>query len=238
MKKALVVGINYYNTECELYGCINDSINLANFLINRGYEVVSLIEGTNNEPTRDNIINELNKLITSDATKLFFSYSGHGTYIQDISGDEKDGKDECIVDVNSKLIVDDEFNNILLQVRSNQTMFCIMDSCHSGTVLDLCYNYNINNSMIEDSLSDSNFKGEIVMLSGCLDNQYSADTIINNQPQGALTGTFLNIYPKLEKCTYLDLICEIRKKLKKDGYDQIPNLSSSKYINLYKELSI
>ena len=37
LKKALLIGINYTGTDYELRGCINDSINLKQFLISNKF---------------------------------------------------------------------------------------------------------------------------------------------------------------------------------------------------------
>ena len=37
-------------------------------------------------------------------------------------------------------------------------------------------------------------RGQVIMVSGCLDEQTSADAYINNTNQGALTATFLDTY--------------------------------------------
>lgn len=37
-RKALIIGINYYNTKHQLNGCINDAMNVRQFLVEeRGY---------------------------------------------------------------------------------------------------------------------------------------------------------------------------------------------------------
>lgn len=242
MKKALIVGLNYYNTPSELHGCVNDSTNLCNLVTEKEYSVTLLTEHTPIKPTKDNIIKELNELILSDANELFFSYSGHGSFIRDLNRDEKDGRDECLVSLDCNLIVDDEINKIIQQLRPEQRLFCIIDACHSGSVLDLAYNYDCNtNSLVKDELCSDNINGDVLMISGCLDNQYSMDTIINDQGQGALTATFIHIYNELfgsGNCTYSNLITSIRNKLVEDGYDQLPNLASNKLLDLFEQIKI
>lgn len=50
------------------------------------------------EPTKDNIMNEINSLIEQipEYSFVFFHYSGHGVSVDDATGDELDGKDEAL----------------------------------------------------------------------------------------------------------------------------------------------
>ena len=65
MKKALLIGINYINDpDSSLQGCIEDVINMRNMLIDAyDYDVSNILTlrddaiVTENQPTRDNIIN-------------------------------------------------------------------------------------------------------------------------------------------------------------------------------------
>jgi len=79
-----------------------------------------------------------------DDTLLFY-YSGHGTCVKDLDGDEDDGMDEAFVLVNDAgeinldtgLITDDEFVQIMMDAVPQQTtIITISDCCHSGTIMD------------------------------------------------------------------------------------------------------
>ena len=90
----------------------------------------------------------LNKLLSNSISgdSLFVSYSGHGTYINDLNGDELDGQDELWVPIDAtsikSCISDDELNSIITtNLKPQTTLFVLSDSCFSGTVLDLKYNY-------------------------------------------------------------------------------------------------
>lgn len=84
-RKALLIGINYFGTNSELRGCINDVHNVSAFLIERyGYRREDMVILTDDQsdpimqPTRANIINAMGWLIKdaqpNDA--LFLHYSG------------------------------------------------------------------------------------------------------------------------------------------------------------------
>ncbi|KAI9313542.1 caspase domain-containing protein [Dichotomocladium elegans] len=74
-------------------------------------------------------------------------------------------------------------------------------------------------------------KADIIMFSGCRDNQYSADAREENQRTGALTYAFTKILNTKPNPTYRELLTDIRNTLK-IRYDQIPQLSSSHEMNL------
>lgn len=246
MKKALLIGINYNGSESQLSGCINDVHNVQKLLLDKGYEpenITMLTDETEVKPTRYNILGELLKLILSGSKQMYFHYSGHGSYVRDLDGDEADWRDETLVPVDYKengLIIDDEIRGILQCINYGQSMFCVIDACHSGTSMDLRYNlYERISSgsmvMMRDRLTDrknKQLRGRCIMLSGCMDSQTSADAYIASSStfQGALTFSFLKAVEF--STTYKDLVVNSRKVLKEGGYSQLPNLSASYNLNL------
>ena len=219
VRKALLIGINYIGTEYELNGCINDAKNLRSFLTdnclfkNENIKMLS-DEDSLNLPNRSNMVNGIKWLVSNNlpGDTLFFLYSGHGGYIRDRNLDESDGRDETIIPLDfetSEQITDDWlFTNMVSKVPKGVNLNCFFDSCHSGTAIDLKYNYKSNcifkkGKLTEnvityknDEWSDSfNFSiertkdvvGNICLFSGCQDKETSADAFINNKGQGAFT---------------------------------------------------
>lgn len=257
-RKALLIGINYIGTSNALNGCINDILNIKNFLTTdfamKDSEIVMLNEGNPSLiPTRANIMKYVEWLV-KDATstsRLFLHYSGHGTYISDTGGDENDRRDECIVpvDYNSGgLITDDELRSCLIDaLPAGCKLFTIFDCCHSGTMFDLKYNYLFKSTdqfntyqinlekHVKDTLCD------VTMISGCLDDQTSADAYINRKPQGAMTYSFLSAYKRLQgagkKLTCQNLMKLLHLYIKEGQYTQFPQLSTGKLINLNTPIS-
>jgi uncharacterized caspase-like protein len=166
--------------------------------------------------------------------EAFVHYSGHGGLTIDLSGDELSGKDSCIYPVsvtgNVECITDDELR-ILLVNKVPEGAFCtvIFDCCHSGTCLDLRYNYKpISDSSIIISENRKNEKGKglVIFVSGCADTQTAADTVdSNNVPSGALTNAILAVIKKETKLK--KFLWRVLKELNERGYSQIPQLSSS-----------
>ncbi|KAK4246353.1 caspase domain-containing protein [Corynascus novoguineensis] len=154
-RKALLIGINYFNQRGQLRGCINDVRNMSAYLVeNFGYkreDMVILTDDQQNpmsQPTKQNILRAMHWLV-KDARpndSLFFHYSGHGGQTKDLDGDEEDGYDEVIYPVDFRQmghITDDEMHRIMVRpLQAGVRLTAIFDSCHSGTALDLPYIYS------------------------------------------------------------------------------------------------
>ena len=136
MKKALLIGINYVGTNSELNGCINDIYSMKNYLEkNLNYNNIKILtDNTNEKPTAANIYKELYNLlvdsIVNNLEEVWIHYSGHGTSIIDYSGDEKDGRDECIVPVDyeySGIISDDNIRHYFQYFSPNTKVYSFFD---------------------------------------------------------------------------------------------------------------
>jgi len=239
VKRALLIGINYYGTNNELRGCIDD-VNIVNTLLMQlDYtEITLLIDNpadsnfnNNNSPTKGRILSKISELVekTKKGDTLFIQYSGHGSTVPDAKKNDK--QDEEIYSVDSKFITDDELNTILIKPFPNGAKLrAVFDSCFSGSILDLPIRYDENNHI--DSENTEITTKDIIMISGSSDTQTSADAYINGQFNGALTWAFINainnlsIY-NLSKWTWKDLIYKIRYLLISNGFKQKPQLDSS-----------
>lgn len=264
-KRAVLIGINYFGSNCELNGCINDVHNVYLWLTKEcGYDPKNIQVFTDQRendpafrPTRANIekaIKWLHSDLPTTPVQLFLHYSGHGSWTYDQSagtagaGDEADGRDEsiCPVDYNTAgCIIDDDLNRLVvapIAELANVSMTCLFDCCHSGTALDLRYDYEIDVNgatpttrtykMVQQK-SLQKTKSQIVLWSGCLDTQTSADAYIARQSQGAMTWGFLTTVRKNKNVlSYKKLLSELQLQLKSARYEQIPHFSCSKMVNL------
>ncbi|KAM0237799.1 hypothetical protein ACHAP5_008923 [Fusarium lateritium] len=165
-RKALLIGINYFNQNGELRGCVNDVHNVSAFLVERyGYkreDMVILTDDQSNPvmiPTRENIIRAMGWLVSNAQPNdaLFLHYSGHGGQVEDVDGDEDDGYDECIYPVDhteAGPIVDDEIHyRVVKPLGQGVRLTAIFDSCHSATVMDLPYVYSTKGVLKEPNLA-------------------------------------------------------------------------------------
>jgi len=159
-KKAVFIGINYFGTDLELDGCINDVKNIREFVQTQyGFPPSNCITLTDDQtdplhaPTRKNIMNAIEWLVTGAKAgdSLFFHYSGHGEQVPDLDGDEADGLDETILPVDhltAGQIIDDELNIKLVKpLPQGVRLTVVTDACHSGSVLDLPYLYQLDGSI-------------------------------------------------------------------------------------------
>lgn len=112
-------------------------------------------------PTRHNITMALKWLTKASQSgdSLVFYYAGHGSHVPDVNGDEKDGLDEalCPVDYSvSGKILDDEINRILVApLPHGVTLHGIMDTCYSGTLLDLPFLCRVDWLVLENPLDNT-----------------------------------------------------------------------------------
>lgn len=238
-KLALLIGINYKDTSSELKGCINDVNNMKTFLITqcdyKEENIKILTDNTTVKPTAMNILNEIGRLIIASyhnkSDQLFIHYSGHGTYIADQNGDEKDNRDEAIVPLDYKtagLITDDVLHDYFSYLPTGCNCVCLFDCCHSGTILDLKYNYiKTDENDIENEASD--ISSNVIMISGCRDIQTSADAFIDGNWAGAMTVAFLETMKKFNNnVTCFNLLKSMREYLEQKGYQQYPQICSSR----------
>lgn len=231
--KGLIIGINYTGQQGELNGCINDTVNIKNVLINScNYteeNIVTLTDNTEIKPTKNNMVTAIKSfvqgIVDSNAKTAWFSFSGHGYYAQDSSMDEVDGHDEVLVPldyVESGVINDDElYDTLIKDLPLNCKLFALIDSCHSGTALDLPLRYNTETETCCPQKAQGCELANVIKLSGCRDAQTSADAWINGQYQGALTSTFLDT---LGNWSSITLLKHIHNKLK-DKFTQLPVLT-------------
>ena len=142
MKKALLVGINDYpGTQNDLMGCVNDITNVYDVLVKYfGFQPVDITLLADKRASTKAILDGLGKLVASGTPgdTLVFHYSGHGSQVADVEGDEPaDNKDEIICpwdfDWDRNFIKDDDFARIFKDLRKGVTLEVILDSCHSGT---------------------------------------------------------------------------------------------------------
>jgi len=253
-KRALLIGINYYGTNCQLAGCVNDVNNMKVALEHAGYTDFKVLTDApggdaSSRPTKAAIIANLQWIVSGANANdhLFVHYSGHGTGTHDWSGDEADRRDEawCPVDYStSGLIIDDHIRSILEPCGAN--VMVVSDCCHSGTILDLRFNFKQTghyNVAIAQNPKYRNQSNLCLCLSGCLDSQTSADAWEKNvynkrmQSQGALTAKFLGIWNRYgAQLTWRKLLKHLWKELRESGYTQVPQLSASQFLDLNKKV--
>ena len=239
-KKALLIGINYTGTQNQLYGCINDVNCIKERISKQGFtdnNIKIMTDLTSKKATRANILEEFKKLLINSQAGdfLFFLYSGHGSYTIDRNRDETNGYDEMIVACDLQGIIDDDLKSLIqTHLKANVTLFAMFDSCFSGSVLDLKYQYldSLNYDTYTENPKQLETVGNVLMISGCTDMQTSADAFINNKANGAMTWSLLEGLKQKPGCSWRELIKSMRDLLKKSQYTQIPQFSSGLFVNI------
>ena len=142
-RKALLIGINDYARPAipDLRGAVNDVNRLAEVLQKQmNFPEGNITKLTDQEATRDRILSELSKLVNSAQKEdvVYIHFSGHGSQVKDLNGDEEDGYDETFLPYDARQqgipdIVDDEFEQLFNKLASDNVLI-VFDSCHSGTV--------------------------------------------------------------------------------------------------------
>lgn len=250
LKRTLLVGVNYVDDETNrLAGCHNDVRNmdriLAKFYPKCSQKKILMDSGETDvqPPTRANILAGLDWLTRGlrPGENIYFHYSGHGGQIPDFNGDEAGGKDSCIYPIcNGQIetISDDELRTFLVnRVPVGCKCFVVLDCCHSGSALDLRYLFQApryGQLVVSQNDRYPKTRGSVIFLSGCRDDQTSADTVdVKNLPSGALTNALLETWTTYGiNIKFKYLLWDIREVLRKGGYAQIPQLSCSTSIDL------
>jgi hypothetical protein len=245
LKRVLLVGINYTsarNKQNVLYGCVNDVRNVEERLrkTNPGAEYRVLHDEGGTWPSRANIMAAMRWLVSGlvSGDSVYYHYSGHGVLSVDRSGDEVSGLDSCICPLATtgaiEYITDDELRkNVVDAVPAGCTLTAVFDCCHSGTCLDLRYGMKSTETatVLTENRKYAQTKGQVFFLSGCMDTQTSADTVnAMGAPTGALTNAVLAVIDESAKINRF--LGNVRKWLRTNGYDQVPQLSCGRSMSV------
>jgi hypothetical protein len=211
-KYALCIGNNYPGTSSELAGCVNDADDWTDLLGSEGYRVTRLVEAT-----KSRAIEELTHLLSGArrGDRVVLTYSGHGSWMPDQSGDETDGRDECLVMTDYErggLLLDDELHEIFASSVAGVGGLILSDSCHSGTVLRRFGEVrstgkprylppteflDLSEQEVErreETITPTPPRNPSSLVSGCQDVEYSYDAWFDGRANGAFTRAAVDTY--------------------------------------------
>lgn len=244
---AYCIGINDYpGTRNDLRGCVNDAIDWASLTQVHGYTADIIKDRDATVSLGKNILKEL----VNDSNKYgkdfqgILTFSGHGTHVPDLDGDEENGRDEalCMYD---GLIIDDEIREILSSFNKNARLWIVADCCHSGTItrnfLETLYDEELKAKPrymppSDDLLALMNIRQKSyivrpqeedmneILLTGSLDSEYSWDAFIDGKFQGAMSYHAKKIIRNNPGITFDKLHAEVRKFLPSRQFPQTPQL--------------
>merc|ERR1719296_269762 len=106
----------------------------------------------------------------------------------------------------------------------------LIDACHSGTALDLPWTLQPGQALWKEETNPLFTRSDAILLSGCADDQTSSDGDRDRygRPGGALTTAFCEVMqPGAPPLSYADLLVLLRGAMERDGFSQVPQLSSS-----------
>lgn len=258
LKLGLLIGINYKGTSAKLRGCEQDVLATRDLLtthfgfISSNVRVMTESQAaaesgkdrsaSRNLPTKSNILAALESLAartrSEPVSQVWISYSGHGHFVRDRSGDEMDGKDEVIVPLDFRrkgFIVDDHLHRILSTFSPSTSIVFIVDACHSGSMLDLPFAFNPRKSTsVKQSLRKNLIRAKVISLTGCTDAQKSADVFNinrNRKHSGAMTSAMLHVLASNNyNISCKNLILQINQFLTNKRLPQTPQLCSTEPI--------
>jgi hypothetical protein len=141
--RALLLGLNYRGMPYELHGCIRDAYNMEVCLQSRGFTDITLLsDDTAITPTARSITRAIQKLTSSAVSGdiVVIHYSGHGSLVPDVSGDETN--DSALFTLDGVFFIDDDLRELLNHFVAGVKVLVLLDCCHNGTGADLRYVYS------------------------------------------------------------------------------------------------
>ncbi|KAK2663300.1 hypothetical protein Ddye_001874 [Dipteronia dyeriana] len=236
-KRALLCGVNYRQKSYRLKGSINDVKCMKYLLVERlGFPIDCILMLTDEEtnpltiPTKQNIRSAMRWLVQGcqSGDSLVFHFSGHGSRQRDFNNDEVDGYDEtlCPLDYETEgSIIDDEINETIVRPLTHGVkLHAIVDSCHSGTILDLPFVCRMNREGYyrweDQRFPTACYKGTsgglAISITACDDHETSSDTtaFLENLSTGALTFSFIQAMENERGITYGRLLNAMRQSIR------------------------
>jgi metacaspase-1 len=251
-RKALLVGVNRYPDPINwLRGCLNDVAQVRELITSRlrvaPGEIVTLADA---DATTSAIVHGLHWLVDDAAAGdvLLFHYSGHGSQVGDIHGDEVDDNlDEiiCPYDLDwEHPFTDDDLYAIVRTLPAGANLTVSLDCCHSGTGLrepgaGLRADRRGRPRFLappQDAATVLRVKptrrfgaraaqAGAILIAACRSDQVAADASIAGDFHGAFS---YYLCQALEESgcsgSYADLIRRVRRLVASHGFDQVPQL--------------
>jgi metacaspase-1 len=207
--------IQYEGWDGQLGACEADAKDMRALAAAQGFHVAPslLTDQATSEAVTLAIKDAARKLKSGDL--FFLTYSGHGGQVKDTNGDEADNDrmDETWV-LFDRQFVDDELYDLWRQFKRGVRILVLSDSCHSGTVtravpafieggervramprevgkkVERAHAKMYRDIQLAFPRSAAPVRASVLLISGCMDNQYSMDGAKN----GAFTGTLKKVW--------------------------------------------
>ena len=254
--RALCIGINDYpRADADLYGCVNDALDWEALLQARGFKTELLVD---RDATWQGITDGIARTIEGAASgdTVVITYSGHGSFIQDLDGDEPDRVDEvfCPHDIfDDRPLTDDQLYDLFTRAERDVRIVLIADSCHSGSVARMALPLGESDDLPKErtrflapgawaprervarmreltaAARPTRRPHAALLLAGCQDTQTSADAYLDGRYNGAFTYYALKALDGVSAdATYAQWFRKIKELLPNRRYGQQPNLQGSR----------
>jgi len=220
MQYALITAIdNYLDPANNLQGCVNDAQNFRSTIAKISFGFFNEFVIKNQNATKQEILDSLSWFIRQAKTgdSVVFYYSGHGSQVPDMNGDEIDKLDEilCPYDFSwatKTYITDDEIGDILKTAKDGVVIDIILDCCHSGTatreprklfkksntkrfirnpdLLSVDTTYKKRRGLLQKQIEDNS---NHTLWSACRSDEVSMEMKIDGKIQGYFTNNFCEV---------------------------------------------
>ena len=136
-RRALLVGVSdYADPKASLRGPRVDLRDMkATLLQHLEYQESEILVLEDAKATKAEVLQAFQRWLIAGSTpgdEIFFYFSGHGSQVEDLDGDEEDGLDETLVAYDLKHLLDDELGALLDRL-TGRLVTVVVDACHSGT---------------------------------------------------------------------------------------------------------
>jgi metacaspase-1 len=256
-KKALLVGLNRYPEPINaLRGCLNDVDQVRGLIQSRlRFPDRGISTLTDAAATTAAIVDRLHWLVedASAGDTLLFHYSGHGSQVEDVHGDELDDNlDEiiCPYDLDwTDPFTDDDLYQVVRRLPAGVNLTVFLDCCHSGTGLrelrggagpTACEPGARRRPRFMEPPQGGDRRLRLramrrfgaraaqsgaILVAACRSDQVAADASIGGDYHGAFTYYLCQALEE-SACasSYSALIQRVRRLLDENGFDQVPQL--------------
>ncbi len=272
---AVIIGINAYRQfatglpDATLRGAINDANGVSRVLTGHfGFpssNVMLLLDGAATKAAIRAALTVWLRGRVKAGDQVVFFFSGHGSQIPDVNGDESDGLDETLApadvlsDGASNDITDDELHAWLGTLPTTQVTV-ILDSCHSGSASRALGDLRTKalprrrppprprpSGTVRPRRDDDPWPSGYVEIAAAASDENAADAAFRNEEGGPVTyggvfTTFLlrELWTSAPGETFAAVMQEVRSRVQTAGYPQRPQLlgDSAKTVFDVREVAV
>lgn len=258
---------NYPGTANDLSGCVNDVHDWASALQGRGFDVQTMLDAQATKANMVTAVKTLiDQAQAGDSLLITYSGHGTFVPDAEGDEPDARDEGLCPYDIDKgNVLLDDEIHALFMKRPARVRLVLISDSCHSGSVIRWAPPDRDSDAPLPRFLPPAawmpqeqlprNAKGEVLtrlpagakpvalmaggdlLMSGCLDTEFSYDARFGGRPNGAFTYYALKTLKTLAAgATYAEWHAAIRRYLPGASYPQTPQIFGGKRNRKFKAL--